>query len=192
MSDPTHARRAVMQLGDHKLDVFQLPDGSYRMSQTQVAEAVGKPERSFRDFLSSKWLKALPGLESDSANFSSLRREGEPGASIRGVPLLFVSAYWLKEAIGKNKQAQALAWACIQETLVRRADAAFGVSRNEDEYNQLFSQLESIIEEQDEVIRGLELEYATDDVARENFEHLTEEVRRLSDRLRELGEDPYA
>jgi hypothetical protein len=38
-----------------------LPDGSYRMSQTQAADCVGKPEINARRFLSSKAIKALLG-----------------------------------------------------------------------------------------------------------------------------------
>lgn len=114
------AKRATIAIGTIEIDVFQLPDSSYRMSQTQVAETVGKKELSFRQFFQSKWLKALPGIEPDSVNFIKIEREDEAGAAISGVPLLFASAYWLKEAIAKNKQAQILAWACMAETLTRR------------------------------------------------------------------------
>ncbi|MEM9769990.1 MAG: hypothetical protein AAF889_00040 [Cyanobacteria bacterium P01_D01_bin.73] len=48
------AKRATIQLGDRELEVFQLPDGSYRLSQSQVAEAVEKPEANFPDFLGKK------------------------------------------------------------------------------------------------------------------------------------------
>jgi hypothetical protein len=37
-----------------------LPDGRYVLSQTQVAEAVGKTKVSFGDFLVSKSPEALP------------------------------------------------------------------------------------------------------------------------------------
>ena len=38
------AVRASVQIGSLTVDGFVLPDGSYRMSQTQAAECVGKPE----------------------------------------------------------------------------------------------------------------------------------------------------
>ena len=44
MSDPTKATRATIQIGALTVDGFMLPDGNYRMSQTQTAEAVGSPE----------------------------------------------------------------------------------------------------------------------------------------------------
>ncbi|NJN62577.1 MAG: hypothetical protein HC795_14610 [Coleofasciculaceae cyanobacterium RL_1_1] len=39
------AKRATIAIGTMEIDVFQLPDGSYRMSQTQVAETIGQSER---------------------------------------------------------------------------------------------------------------------------------------------------
>lgn len=39
----------------------RLPDGSYRMSQIQVAECVGKPQRNAGRFLEPKGIKALQG-----------------------------------------------------------------------------------------------------------------------------------
>ena len=55
------AKRGTIELGDHELDVFLLPDGSYWFSQTQIAQAVGLEEIYARRFLRSKWLKTLPG-----------------------------------------------------------------------------------------------------------------------------------
>jgi len=54
------AKRRTIDLGEIPLEVFQLPSGDYRLSQTQVAEAIGKEERSFRDFLASKSPEAAP------------------------------------------------------------------------------------------------------------------------------------
>ncbi len=191
------ARRAVMQLGNLELDVFQLPDGSYRMSQTQIAEAVGLSRQYLSRFLSSKWLKALPGLDRSSHDFDRVEYEGR-GRPINAVPLDIAFAFWLYQVTRGNKRAIALAYACGTETLTRRADRAFGVVRPEQEYNQILSemantiaQLDRTLQQRDREIDMLQGEYATDDIARENFEYLTEEVRRLSDRLRELGEDPY-
>jgi hypothetical protein len=38
-----------------------MPDGSYRMSQTQADETIGKPQRNAGRFLTSKAFKALCG-----------------------------------------------------------------------------------------------------------------------------------
>lgn len=42
MTESIKATRARVQFGVLEVDGFMLPDGSYRMSQTQAAEAVGK------------------------------------------------------------------------------------------------------------------------------------------------------
>ncbi|MGA7936072.1 MAG: hypothetical protein WCA35_21135, partial [Kovacikia sp.] len=55
------ATRATVQIGSIEIDGFMLPDGSYRMSQTQVAETVGKPEINARRFLTSRAINALLG-----------------------------------------------------------------------------------------------------------------------------------
>ena len=183
------AKRATMQLGDRELEVFRLPDGSYWFSQTEVATCVGKAEISFRRFSTSKWLKSLPGMDSESVGFEKIQREGEAGAAIRGVPLVVASAYWLKEAIAKNKQAQSLTWACMTETLARRADAAFGVERSEAEYAAAANELLAMVGNQNQVLKALEENYATDDDARETAVIAWAENKRLRELLEENGID---
>ncbi|MBD1877242.1 hypothetical protein H6F75_27560 [Nodosilinea sp. FACHB-131] len=53
------AKRATVQIGTLSVDSFQLSDGSYRISPTQMAESVGKPEINARRFLDSRGIKAL-------------------------------------------------------------------------------------------------------------------------------------
>ncbi|KPQ39856.1 MAG: Lipase 3 N-terminal region [Phormidium sp. OSCR] len=96
-----------------------------RTSQTssQVTRSVDRDERSFRRFLDSKWLKALPGKDSDVGAFPLLERYGESGgARVRGVPLEIAVAYWVRECQRGSQTAAALVWACTTETLERRAD----------------------------------------------------------------------
>ncbi len=45
MNTAIKATRATILLGDIELDVFQLPDGSYQISQSQTTEAVNKPPK---------------------------------------------------------------------------------------------------------------------------------------------------
>ena len=61
MTTDDKAKRAPVAIGQLSVDGFQMPDGSYRMSQTQAAESVGLSERNAREFLQSKSLKALMG-----------------------------------------------------------------------------------------------------------------------------------
>lgn len=50
MSESIKATRATVAIGALTVDAFMLPDGSYRMSQTQAAEAVEKDEINARRF----------------------------------------------------------------------------------------------------------------------------------------------
>ena len=115
--------------------MFQMPDGEYRLSQTQVAESVCKDESSFRDFLKSKSPEALPykGLRSVKIGIVGNNTKIAP------VPIEMAAAYWTKEAIAKNIVAIRLLGACAIESIERRADKAFGVKRSEEEYNERFA-----------------------------------------------------
>ncbi len=55
------ATRATVTIGSLEVDGFMLPDGSYRLSQTQAAECVGLTERNAREFLESNAFKRLMG-----------------------------------------------------------------------------------------------------------------------------------
>ena len=61
MTESIKATRASVRIGALEVDGFMLPDGSYRMSQTQAADCVGKPEINARRFLSSRAIKTLLG-----------------------------------------------------------------------------------------------------------------------------------
>jgi hypothetical protein len=51
------ATRSTVTIGSLEVDGFMLPDGTYRMSQTQVAECIGDDPIYARRFLTSKALK---------------------------------------------------------------------------------------------------------------------------------------
>ncbi|MGB6014447.1 MAG: hypothetical protein WBG32_06930 [Nodosilinea sp.] len=61
MTTSNKAKRATVAIGPLSVEGFQMPDGSYRISQTQAGESVGLSERSARDFLQSKGFKGLMG-----------------------------------------------------------------------------------------------------------------------------------
>lgn len=121
------ALRATIQLGMIPLEIFQLPNGEYRLSQTQVGEAVGKPHNSVVRFLASNSPQAIPhkGL--------TLYKIGivDAKTTFNAVPIEIASAYWLNETLSGNVQAALLLGACAAEAIDRRADAAFGVQRDE-------------------------------------------------------------
>lgn len=123
------AERATIYLGSIPLEVFMLPDVQYVLSQTQVAEAVGKTKVSFGDFLVSKSPEALPckGFRSKKASIKG------NNVQINIIPIDLAVAYWIKEAITGNATAARLLGACAAESIERRADSAFGVQRAEEE-----------------------------------------------------------
>lgn len=125
----TKAVRATIYLGTIPLEVFQLPDGKYWLSQTGVAEAVGNDRRGVSDFSKGKSPEAIP-----YKNFKcrKLAVEGLK-TKINGVPIEIASAYWLKEALSGNLLAIRLLGACAAEAIERRADTAFDVQRTEAE-----------------------------------------------------------
>ncbi|QQE67734.1 hypothetical protein GFS31_44470 (plasmid) [Leptolyngbya sp. BL0902] len=61
MTTHDKAQRATVQIGPLSVDGFQMPDGSYRMSQAGAAEAVGLIRRNAFEFLRSKAAKQLLG-----------------------------------------------------------------------------------------------------------------------------------
>jgi hypothetical protein len=181
----TKARRETIALGSIPLDVFQLPDGSYRMSQTQVAEAVDLEESYIRRFLSSKWLKALPGMDRSSDDFERIDYEGR-GKPIRAIPLETATLFWVYQVWQKNRQALVLVVATVQEALERRADAAFGIARSEAEYQaataEMMKLLGRVARERDILLDN----YAIDDDARAILGELTSELDRRDRQLEQL------
>ena len=202
MTESIKATRASVQIGSLTVDDFMLPDGSYRMSLTQTAESVGKPARSTFDFLRSKALKRLLGeaegtfdflpfdtvsaISSDTYTVDQflvdIGGEGSLGQTrIRGVPLEIVILYWHWESFRGNKQAFFLVTGLATETLERRFDVAFGVSRTETEWNERLIQRNSVLERAlTELGEAFAIE---DDIRRERYY--------FERRLRENGIDPW-
>ena len=182
MTDSTRAKRATVTIGHFTVDGFMLPDGNYRMSLTQAAECVGLTTRNASDFLQSKAFKALMG-ESYTVPISEIESDPDQGRGqtrIRALPLTVVSKYWSWQSHRGNKQAFALVDALITESLERRFDSAFGVTRSEDDFNQRLS---------DRIIAQLENDlgeaFNVDSALRHENEYLMEV-------LRDNGIDPWA
>ena len=179
-SESFRAVRALVQIGSLTVDGFMLPDGSYRMSQTQAAECVGKPEINARRFLDSKAIKALlgQGYTPDSIEIEPSFERLRGQSRFNALPLEVVTAYWLSQAGEGNKQALSLVWALLTETLERRFDTAFDITRTETERNELLSQRVQQLE------RDIREAFWVDDRARIERDH----YERL---LRENGIDPW-
>jgi hypothetical protein len=99
---PTKAKKATFKLGSLVLDGYQLPDGSYRMSATQVAKALNKHAKSVWDFLKGKSPQALP--YKGSPQLPKLKVEGVENY-VSGVTLEIAKAYWLYWALNGDTRA---------------------------------------------------------------------------------------
>lgn len=183
MTESLKATRASILIGSIAVDGFMLPDGSYRMSQTQAAECVGKPEINARRFLSSKAIKSLlgKGYTPDSVEIESEQVRGQ--SRFNALALDVVTAYWFYQATQGNETAISLVWAMLTESLERRFDAAFGVERSENERNELLEQRRQNKRLHSTLLK-LEEAFRLQDQARWERDHF----ERL---LRENGIDPW-
>src|SRR4028119_1621008 len=114
-------------------------------SPTKVAEAAGFSRRNVSDFLRSNALKSLLGQGYTSTMFEreEIEIESEPGrrrqSRFLSIPPEIAGACWLWQAHRGNKAALALCMGLITESLERRFDEAFGVTRTR-ERNEIPSQ----------------------------------------------------
>jgi hypothetical protein len=151
------AQRATIQIGVFEVEGFMLPDGSYRMSQSQAAECVGLKPQNVSDFLRSKTIERLLGdgytLQISGAEEVEISAENQSrGQSrFRAIPLEAVIAYWQWQSHRGNKTALNLCVALSLETLERRFDAAFGVERSEQDRDE---RLASTLEQMEGYLKG--------------------------------------
>ena len=71
MNESIKATHTTMAIGALTVNAFMLPDGSYRMSQTQTTDLVGLSERNAHEFLDSKTLERLAEKGYTSAIFDT-------------------------------------------------------------------------------------------------------------------------
>ena len=182
MTESVRAVRASVQIGSLTVDGFMLPDGSYRMSQTQAAECIGDDPVYARNFLGSKEGKAILGEGFTPETFEvNPTGQARGQTRIRGWPLSVVYAYWIYRCYRGVKPAFDLAVALGTETLERRFDLAFGVTRTETERNE---QLGQRVQQLERDLRMLGNAYSAEDEIRWERDY----YERL---LRENGIDPW-
>jgi hypothetical protein len=182
MTDLIKATRATVTIGNLSIDGFMLPDGSYRMSQTQASGCVEKSEINARRFLESKAIKALLGNTYTPDSFEvEGAGEGRGGTRINALPLNVITAFWYNEASKGNKTAQSLVWALLTESLERRFDAAFNIQRSEQERDgRLIDRIQTLERDLAQLGEG----FAWDNVK-------DQEVAYLLQLLKENGIEPY-
>lgn len=138
MNSIVKAQRATILLGSVEVEVFMLPDGSYRLSQSQVLEIVG---------VNKNWISRLQS--STPEIFKALQSKGFSGYSqsisisdeskARQAKTLSIDdarRIWGWFARKGNDTALDLLEAAAAEAIERRADAVFGIQRAEEERNE--------------------------------------------------------
>lgn len=132
--DLVKAQKAKMFIGDIELDVFLLESGEYKYSKTQIETSLGyePTRRAYRDFLTSKDPKAIQAKGLAAGNYK-IKYEGKTYTLVSQEEVVL---FWGFQAQNGNQSAQYLLMACALEALERRADAAFGKERSEEERNK--------------------------------------------------------
>jgi len=133
MAKTIKASRATILLGDILINVYQMPDGSYKLAGRNVTDAIEEAANTLTRYYGVKSLKDLPG-----ADLSLLQVKAETGESLTPVSLTDATKYWRDRSKKGNLIADAIIDAVLIESIERRADAAFGVQRSEEERNQRF------------------------------------------------------
>lgn len=153
------ARRTVVNFCGFDLDCFQLPNGEYALSRTQLGASCDKPDNSVL-----RWLEGN-SPEAASANGSmflldTIELEDNP-TSIKPATFKLAVLYWTYQARQGNTKAQAYLAASAEETLTRLADEAFGIVKSDQKYQmqtsenaqinqQMFSMMEQLLKNQNE------------------------------------------
>lgn len=135
----TKAKRASIQIAGIEVEIFQLPNGDYIMSQTQVAETVEVHKFLISRFLGEKQAEGKLGKDYRSHKISTINDSFGRGGNnnpIKAIPINIASEFWTLQAFKGNTKAQALVAACMQQALQRRCDTAFNQAKSEQQYEQ--------------------------------------------------------
>lgn len=129
------AVRATITLGDIELEVFQLPDGSYRYGYEFLASLIDRDKSILSDKKSPFYLPELSKGSLAIGKFSqTVSVSGISGTYKVATDSQLLIVLKSLEKMGFEK-AEALRDACLLEALERRADAVFNIQRLEEERN---------------------------------------------------------
>lgn len=129
------AKKAIINYGGIELEVYQLPNGSYELSQTQAALAINKGEYTVRRYITNNYSSNQQNADAEVNTSIGKKLTVEGGSNwIKAISFKIAMAYWSFQATKGNIKAQALLAAGTEETLTRLADKAFGVTKTEEQY----------------------------------------------------------
>lgn len=111
----------TIYLGETSLKVAPLANGDYRLSQTEVAEAISLEPNSISQFFESQYFQALSDKSFDlEKSEEPLLIEGS-NQPINPISINLASLYWQTWAIAGNEKAQGLVVAMLQHTLQKQS-----------------------------------------------------------------------
>ena len=125
-------------VGGMLIPVYMMSEDEYRWSMRQASRAVGFNEGWLSDTLRAKG-NVLSKLQGYGFKGNVVEYQGQGFVESNLISTEdFMAMIMYAAVIGMRRQAIALLAAALHETLERRADHAFGVIRDEDEYIQKF------------------------------------------------------
>jgi len=132
MAKPIKALRKSVQIGVLAVEGLMMPDGLYKMSDTDICSAIDEPPSSISKWRASSAFKTLllAGL-AISEKPEKLKIAGY-NKHVNASDLETASQYWLSKA-AVNPKAFQLCAALMQETLERRFDRTFEQRVDEEE-----------------------------------------------------------
>jgi len=156
---PEYARKATIQYCDFSLEMYQLPNGEIKPNLSQAGATLKKGHKSFMEWAKGKSLEAqqyiqfLIGeyydeneLEAPDLKALAIEEILEKGITQVNIGSGFLNTklidteglifYWTYWANRGEITAQAYLAAGTKETIMRRANEAFGVVKTEQEYQQ--------------------------------------------------------
>lgn len=89
MSKTIKAVRASIKLGSIPIDVYLMPDGSYRLAGRNVTDAVNEENKSLTRFYKVKSLKDLPCVD-----LNLIQIKAETGESFIPIAIQDAAVYW--------------------------------------------------------------------------------------------------
>ncbi|GAA6621565.1 hypothetical protein [Scytonema sp. NUACC26] len=131
------AKPVTVPFGGIDLNGYVLPNGTYALSQSQVAEAIEvSPVYALR-FLELKQLESSPGQDyTDYKIEVENNGQGKRGSTrIKIIPTKYAALFWMQQAIKGNVKAQALASAALEESLDTRFDKVLKIERLQEYYD---------------------------------------------------------
>lgn len=167
--------RAVISVAGSEVEVFMLPSGEYRYSQTSAAAVLGCSEGDIRQYLRLTNPEAVEG-----AIMLAVGR-----TRVKGLTSLAVMEYWHWKAENGNKEAKALVRALTNEALERRADTAFGQTKTEEQYEEQTTKVRlELLQQYADSYKWLELDRATG-----HYRHISPDERTYPELATEVEMD---